>query len=370
MSSSILAIVLKQSGKEKVHWTERRGSGDSRRTVTFAEQKVFYKDRIVMAYLSNNVLVPGTYVYPFQFQLPPNLPGSFDLAHTNSYENLRAKIEYKFTATVDVGGFFARDLKGRVLVRVFEQSFIGQQPVAKSIVESVNFMCCFNKGHVQIEAVMNKLAFVEGETAEIQTHVRNKSSVDVKMLKCKLRRVVTAHARGRRRVVSDTVCHTEFKGIDAFDDVQQPSPLPIIGQGLFPSTVGCLVQCQYYIDLQCDIPWCPDSHLELPVFITAPFLQYVHERTPPIVMAPAPAQAGPGLTAPQQQQQYPAGYTNQNPGPPMQYQHQNQNPNINPAPAPQQQQQYPAGYTMQNPGPPMQYQHQNPNINPPVGHHQ
>ncbi|KAF0719175.1 hypothetical protein AaE_010495, partial [Aphanomyces astaci] len=88
-------VVLVVTGKEKVYWsenhTETNANGESRSvTRVFADRREFFKQKIVLFNVQHS-LAPGSYIYPFQYQLPPGLPGCFD---NQSDKGVKAKIEY------------------------------------------------------------------------------------------------------------------------------------------------------------------------------------------------------------------------------------------------------------------------------------
>jgi hypothetical protein len=37
-----------------------------------------------------------------------------------------------------------------------------------------------------------------------------------------------------------------------------------------PSTSSKLIECEYWVDVECDIPWCPDVEIHMPVVVFAP----------------------------------------------------------------------------------------------------
>jgi hypothetical protein len=95
-------------------------------------------------------------------------------------------------------------------------------------------------------------------------------------MRCKLYQVI--HLRGSTggdRTIKSKIAEKSFPGVPANSTLQQPQPLPLVassGYSMTPSTQGNYIQCQYFIDIECDIPWCPDVHLNLPVQIIAPIL--------------------------------------------------------------------------------------------------
>ncbi|KAF1332735.1 Arrestin domain-containing protein a, partial [Globisporangium splendens] len=273
------ALVLKATGKEKVEWRETHTEFDDGNSINKYEdheaEKEFFKQKIVISAISA-MYMPGQYMYPFQYQLPVGLPGSFHLASYSSghVDNLEAKIKYKFKATLDVDGFFASDLKADCNLVVHERNFQSIQPSEDSTTQSVDFLCCFNRGMCNLAVAMDKNVYLPGETSQIQCHIDNKSQVDITTMRCHLFqdiRLVGGH--GHEQEFTHEIATREFPGVPAGSTLQQPQPLLLAsdnGEFLNPSTTGTLVRCSYRIVVECDIPWCPDVELHLPVTIIAP----------------------------------------------------------------------------------------------------
>ena len=86
-------ISLKFKGKSHVTWTT--GSGDDKKTHWNTEQ--YFDNSIILAAPlppdSELTLLPGEFSYPFQFQLPNNLPPSVDAPHVTGYIRYYMKIK-------------------------------------------------------------------------------------------------------------------------------------------------------------------------------------------------------------------------------------------------------------------------------------
>lgn len=271
------ALVLKASGKEKVEFTYVRTETDAEgHTQTHRDQlecdKEFFKHKIVISAMPH-AYEPGKYMYPFEYQLPPELPGVFKLEHFSEggVENLSAKIKYKFKATLDVGGFFSTDLKAECNLVVHERLFQAIQASEDSTTQDVRFLCCFNKGTCSLAVAMDKNVYLPGETANIQCHIQNGSTVNVDRMRCILFQDVTVLLKHHgRRTFTRQICTRDFPGVPPGAALEQPQPLELSAKQ--PSTTGELIKCAYRIVVECDIPWCPDVQLRMPVVLVAPEL--------------------------------------------------------------------------------------------------
>ncbi|KAG7376741.1 hypothetical protein PHYPSEUDO_012799 [Phytophthora pseudosyringae] len=272
------ALELRVSGKEKVELTHIRpgfndgGSTEHRHRVH--REKRFFKQKLVMFATQGQSYTPGCYTYPFEFQLPAELPGAFKISGYSDGDiaDLSAKITYKFKATLDVGGFFASDLKAACDLVVHERHSKALVGSEDSITQDVKFLCCFSRGSCDLAVAMDKSVYCPGETARIQCNINNRSSVGITAMRCKLYQDVTVEIGGEYRTFTKLMCENVFPGVAPSSTLAQLQPLALVPDHsgfLQPSAKGELIVCAYHIDVECDIPWCPDVCLHLPVSIIA-----------------------------------------------------------------------------------------------------
>lgn len=270
--------MLKVTGKEKVEFThvrrEFRDGESSEHRDPVHRSKNFFKQKIVIFATQGHSYAPGRHMYPFEYQLPAELPGAFKISgySQGDIENLSAKIKYKFKATLDVGGFFASDLKADCDLVVRERNFKALVVSEDSITQDVKFLCCFSRGMCQLAVSMDKSVYFPGETAQIQCNINNGSTVEITAMHCKLYQDVMVQLNGSYRTFTKVMCGSVFPGVPPGSTLAQPQPLTLAPDRsgfLQPSTKGELIACAYRIDVECDIPWCPDVCLHLPVSIIA-----------------------------------------------------------------------------------------------------
>ncbi|KAJ0396770.1 hypothetical protein ATCC90586_008010 [Pythium insidiosum] len=291
------AVVLKATGKEKVKWEQHDGEGMEE----YEREHEFFKQKIVITAVPH-VLQPGSYTYPFTYQLPPSLPGVFAMERYSSMfiEDLNASIKYKFKATLDVGGYYAKDLKANCNIVVHEQLTQTIRASEDSTTQSVNFLCCLNKGNCTLSVAMDKNVYFPGETAQIQCTVNNNSSVDITAMRARLFQDLTLMLNYGPSTFTTEIAVQDFPGVAAGKSLSQPQPLALVPnrQGFVnPSTNGTIITCSYRIEIEADIPWCPDVQLHLPVTIIAPVMPSPTSYVPPATAgyaAPGYAQAPTG----------------------------------------------------------------------------
>ncbi|OWZ15354.1 hypothetical protein PHMEG_00011019 [Phytophthora megakarya] len=272
------ALVLKVTGKEKVEFTHVQHEYNDGNCTENRDQvhrdKEFFKQKIVIFATQGQNYSPGHYMYPFEYQLPAELPGAFKISGYSQGEvdNLSAKIKYKFKATLDVGGYFASDLKADCDLIVHERNFKALVASEDSITKDIRFLCCFSRGKCELAVAMDKSVYFPGETARIQCNINNRSSVEIRTMHCKLYQDITVQVGGYNRTFTKVMCENAFPGVPPGSTLAQPQPLTLVPDRsgfLQPSTKGELIACAYHIDIECDIPWCPDVCLRLPVSVIA-----------------------------------------------------------------------------------------------------
>ncbi len=298
------AIVLRIKGKEKAEWDEKRtrteGQGENARQVEYWKEydsKNKFLDMHVVVSPDAFDCQPGQYVFPFSFQLPNNIPGSFSIANWKHGDkrDIDAEIKYTISATIKRAGLFTPNLKSKVLLTVCARPNVSVQPQSCAKSGRVMFMCCIPKGNVSMEAVFDKNCYCPGELSQIMCTTRNESTVPVNAMRVKLMRVITLYADGHECRIVTTVSENSYSGVQPGQTKENQS-LPLqLAPTLYPSTMGQRIKVAYHIDVESDIPWAPDIEIHLPVKIIAPqpavnteYLGYIKTFNVPIPTYAAP----------------------------------------------------------------------------------
>lgn len=294
------AVVVQCKGKEKVYWQETRtrtvqdGEGESHQEsyeVHFDGKKEFFKVKIALS--QGRAQVPaGQWIYPFQFQLPVDLPASFkfkDSVWSGGENNkIKAKIEYSFKGTVDVKGTFAKDLKGKSEIALLSVP-LNTIPIGKMTkTETVMLCCCIPRGDVELSVEADKGAYYCGETAQMHVQVDNRSSSDIDKMKAKFYRILYLRADGHQRKFKHLMRELQYNGCNSGEQLDQLQQLPLSGEFL-PVTNSKHITCEYRIEVECAIPWAPDVELYIPVgLFEAPRVQWGYQPPQDLVYYPPP----------------------------------------------------------------------------------
>lgn len=276
-------VILRVKGFERVWWqyqtTEWEGQGQDRRSVTrtheHKENKEFFKTSIVV-YPYQGTVAPGHYSFPFLYQLPLNLPGTYfeEGGNPNLGNGFYAKILYKLKATVDV--HFRHNLHSTVRLVVNEKF---DQLLQPSYAEnSKSFLT--SSGSLLIRTWLDKNAYSPGETVLAKLKANNTSVKPTRRIRIKVHHILELRAHGHSKYHSHTEYEQDFPGFEpCFYGVKwMPFYIPI---GLIrpSSLLGHHVQSSYVFEIECDIPGATDLSVKLPVRILAP--QFLWSAVPP-----------------------------------------------------------------------------------------
>nr|CAG4712177.1 unnamed protein product [Naegleria fowleri] len=213
----------------------------------YDQEKTFFKTQLCLANFNGGTAMAGSYSFPFQFQLPDNLPGNFN-DHRSSFGNsYRGAIVYKVKSNLD--NVYAKDIKDTRYLVIVPRSWTIPQPIKCHNEKSFLFG---GSGKLYMDVEILKNVFVPGEVIPIRCIVDNQSKKDVDKLKIKLMKDVTMHAKGQTHTYTEEVNRNIFEGVpkkSKFDKVLNYS-LP---QQIYPSTQGTIVSCKYHLDVECDV---------------------------------------------------------------------------------------------------------------------
>ncbi|CAD7093280.1 unnamed protein product [Hermetia illucens] len=188
---TIRAIYITINGFAQVRWTESR----SRKTAEGKSENYIETFRGDEQYLSSRTVVlgqdtgnffelhPGKYVYPFQIQLPPHVP--------TSYNGFYGQIRYEVNLAID------RPWK---YDNIFRQPFtvispldLNTNPIYRAPVEKKEEkqFCCgtcfyFKNDPIVLNADIPYSAFAPGQNIDFKIFVGNESNVDCREVKIKL----------------------------------------------------------------------------------------------------------------------------------------------------------------------------------------
>ncbi|XP_046337202.1 arrestin domain-containing protein 3-like [Haliotis rufescens] len=310
-------IRLRFEGKAYVHWTERHttGSGDNRRTETrhYSAREQYFNQDILLAgrwkqQSGEDIHLPaGRHTFPFAFQLPPQLPSSFEGQHGH--------VRYTAKGIIDKPWKFDHETKRPFTVICLLD--LNRDPNAMIPAQGANSktLCCWccASGPISANFSIDRQGYVPGEAIILKAEIDNQSNRRIKSSSVKMTMVTMFHATSKTRTSSRVIAklkHGEIEegGHDYWNGDQLViPPLP-------PSFLaGCnIIDIRYNVQFEVT-PSGPsfDLDIPLPVIIGTIPLQSVLAQHPPMappvgapMIMPNPAGAGgayppPGAGAPQ-----------------------------------------------------------------------
>jgi len=249
------SLIIKWKGMERTKFEISRTetyqqNGETKfRTVVdkHKQEQTFFKTQLLLANYQGGTVAPGTYQFPFQFQLPNELPGNFnDHKHVLGSE-YRGAIVYKVKSNLD--NVVEKDIKDTKYLFVVPRSMTIPQPVTCKNEKSFLFG---GSGKLYMDVQIGKNVFQPGEMIPVHVVIDNQSKKKVDKLKVKLMRDITLKCKGHNYSYSEEVNRNEFQGVDKkakLDNVLNYQ-LP---KDIYPSTTGSMISCKYHLDIECDV---------------------------------------------------------------------------------------------------------------------
>lgn len=283
MPVTIYNVELRLRGTERVKWEEQKnnGAGDSNKIMEKMKDKQTIFSTTSLLHAAAETLPPGQYQYPFSFQLPDQIPGSFEIKH-GDYDG---RIRYTLTAVLNCAD---RDpVKYRTELVVRQRPTVANYNAPVSVDEEV-CICCSNKGRCSVTCNFQSDTYQPGNTAILMTTVDNSiCTVDIKHFTVTLKQTVDFRTRnGRSMAFSRDIRSSEFSGVASHTSTRSNPQLMSIqleesfesGKLIQPSVQGMMVTCNYQLQVKpvfdATCASCSNTPtITVPLFIYAPELQ-------------------------------------------------------------------------------------------------
>lgn len=272
-------ILLKVKGKESVDFLDTvvvRNRHNNQTTVKierFKDEKVFF-DQTLVPYTTPGSIPPGQYEYPFEYQLPNDLPGCLKIEGGSNLDasKYKAKVEYKLIATIDV--ICKSDLRSKVKLVINEKYNDALKPASGH--DSKKFL---TGGKLRCDLELNKNAYFAGENVLARLIANSNSTKETRKLKCIVSHTIELSAHGHTKRLKFIESRADRSGFEpcfyGVKYLQFPIPYNI------PPTVNSPhISSEYKIVVTCDIPNAIDLDVKVPILILAP--QFLYSTTPPV----------------------------------------------------------------------------------------
>lgn len=209
-------------------------------------------------------------MYPFEYQLPPSLPGTTLIKRCNFFGRIRQlKIQLWYTLEVRLraNGFLVADLSAQTRLWIhtapLEHTDHGLET---SVSKDVNFLRLFSKGSCDITAVLQQRAQATGGLVVVNTNVHNDSRRTLKSISLQLIQIINL---SNSRETSRTIHDRQFPGVDVGEDFTRA--LELLLESTYPptcTTAKLFLVC-YVLRVKCRYSCCPSPRLDLPFTMLA-----------------------------------------------------------------------------------------------------
>lgn len=280
----IYSVELKLRGTERIKWEELKDnpSGNGNKITEKMKDKLEIFRTVVQLQSMSGDLPMGQYQYPFAFQLPDQIPGTFDIKHFD-YDG---RVRYTLTAVLSCSG---RDpVKHRTELVVRQRPAMANYNTPVRSDENV-CICCSNKGRCSMTCHFQSDTYQPGNDAVLMTEVDNTiCTVDIKNFVVSLIQHVTFKARnGKSSDFTRTVRSSDFPGIARHSSNRGNPQLMSLrleesgseaGKLIQPNVRGIMITCNYELEIRpiFDAPCSCCSNtpvVKVPLYIYAPELR-------------------------------------------------------------------------------------------------
>jgi len=274
-------VILKVKGYEYAEWEEWRTRENPHNPQereqyieVIKEKKEFFVERI-RVYPYEGIVQTGSYDFPFSYQLPASLPGTFcdKGGHFGNGTGYKAEIIYFAKAKIDVK--FKHDLKKKICFVINEKFDRTVQPSFGE--NSKTFL--LTKGRLTSKVWLDKNCYFPGNTVIARLGANNTSTKPTNKLNVKVIKKIDLHVHSHHKSIHEEIYRQSYKGFEpCFFGVRWlPFQIPMNVQ---PSTTSSkMVKCMYSFVVECDIPGAIDLQVILPTAILAP--QWLFSSVPP-----------------------------------------------------------------------------------------
>jgi len=260
-------VYIKVSGKEFVHWSRTEGAGKSKHTRHYYGGQTLFKMLVPIQASSSRNLI-GQFSFPFTFQLPAGLPGSYSsrASHSLLTSHIDASISYKIKGVVAVAGVFKSNIRSFADLLLIETP----QPVERVMCEAetnVNVCCLINKGVVKMIAFTDKESYQPGETIRLKASIDNKSSSTIRSVIVELHSILEVQAGYACNGLTKRIAQHVYPGLkpgQGFSDEELFVEIPV---GIEQQSLGIDVRHSYVVTFRADVSLARDPACRIPVGI-------------------------------------------------------------------------------------------------------
>ncbi|RLN64374.1 hypothetical protein BBJ29_007277 [Phytophthora kernoviae] len=228
------ALVLEVNGEEYVKYNEVYGEV----AVPHKQIHKLMGDQIVLCD-DRQAYAPGEYVYPFNYQLNPTLPGSFHVNHRHAGEicDIDAAVKYELKLRLPLKGVFNSDLKldQPLKIRASQAMAYPVQTQSGSTVQHAKLLGVIRQGNCELSGTLDRDAYIAGDTLQIRCAISNGSSMEARSVSVRLYEDLVIHKNSDHEDIKAQTClvKKDFPGLSAGASLDQVLSLDLVGRQLW-----------------------------------------------------------------------------------------------------------------------------------------
>jgi sporulation-control protein spo0M len=256
------SIGVKLYGRADVQWTVRDGN----RSRTYSNIVIYIKRRYILWSKENSPvdkLPRGEHTFPFQYQLPQNIPPSF--------EGTVGRVRYEIRVKVVRSGLLKANHKASTFLAVREHADLLRLCMEPRMYDkSSRVSClCFNFGSINMTCNVPRTGFSPGDVIPLGVHIENLTTKIV-YIQALLKRYDIYIARGgstnRPRgqfcsVNSPPIQAGEIASYDTHQTLQIPEEAPATIRNC-----SC-ISVEYTLVIRAIIPMAPNVKVKIPIVV-------------------------------------------------------------------------------------------------------
>lgn len=188
-----VSVYISIIGYERVMWRKRVRRGKSTTVVTYRDHICACNQRFIVMQ-SNQSFLPGSYSYPFTFQVPAGIPGTY--GHESGYHSNRAECSCTYMMYVELvmnnvpqgsQGMLGRAMCPIVIMQQARTPY--NYNMEAKIDNKITTWCCCSQGSVSVNCVFEKDVVRMNECVTMRFNIDNANSkVGIKSVKAILKR--------------------------------------------------------------------------------------------------------------------------------------------------------------------------------------
>ncbi|CAG9759981.1 unnamed protein product [Ceutorhynchus assimilis] len=264
-------IRIRLQGREHTSWTKQETYYDSSqkkhnsRTVHYSGDNTFLEQDDIVR--DQDTLLSGEHVFPISFQLPDDIPSSFQCRY--------GYIAYTIKLTVDIPfKFDLEDTKDIKIVAPVKLHDIALKMIRGCELEDEKTICCWccAGGNMEMQVSLPCKAFAVGYPGFVKVYILNMSNVNVDDLTVNIGQVLRFKATdpgSDYKYDSEKIAVSHNSGVGAHADKTYNLELKIPSSSVVPNFTRCqLFRCEHELKVTAGISGC-HKNLEVSTDVAA-----------------------------------------------------------------------------------------------------